>query len=339
MKAYIAKSARKLVPIERKIPKPGENEVLICTKTVGICGSDIHLYRGDHPYTIYPMVFGHEVSGIVEKTGAGQMELEVGDRVVLEPTVFCGSCYPCSVGRTNCCQNMKTIGVTTDGALSEYFIAPAANLHKIPETLPFNLAALAEPFSIGFHAASRAGLKEDEKVLILGAGPIGLAILTAAKSMGTEVMITDITDFRLSIAEKMGSDFIINNSNTDLFVQISKWTQGQGVPVVFEAVGSPATIETAVALASDAGRVVIVGVTGKKFSVKGVDITKKELTIYGSRNNLWQFKTAIDFLTDSPGVAENMISHVFSFNETAEAIKFADENSSKTCKVLIDFEF
>jgi len=337
MKAYVAKSARNLQLIEKEIPSPGENQVLVRTKTAGICGSDIHLYRGDHPYTTYPMIFGHEASGIIEKNCAVKTELQKGDRVVLEPTIFCGSCYPCSIGRTNCCRNMKTIGVTVDGALSEYFVAPVENIHKIPDNLSIKLAALVEPLSIGFHAVYRADVKENEKVLVIGAGPIGLSILAAAKSRHAEVMITDISDFRLNIAEKMGADFLFNNSDDTINEFVGDWTQGQGVPVVFEAVGTPVTIESAVSHASDAGRVVVVGVTGKKFSVRGVDITKKELTIYGSRNNLGQFQTALGFLSESYSIAEKMISQVFAFEETPLAFKFADCNSSKSCKVLIDF--
>jgi len=337
MKAFLATAPQTLEYVEQPIPEPTANEVLVKTRAVGICGSDIHLFRGDHPYTTYPMIFGHEASGVVEAVGSDVKEIMAGEHVVLEPLIPCGKCYPCSIGRRNCCSNMKTVGVTTNGALSEYFAVPDYCIHKIPESLSFSLAALAEPFSIGFQAASRGAVEKSDQVVIVGSGTIGLTILAAAKQAGAKVLISDFIDNRLEIARKMGADVVVNSQKDNLPDLVKQWTHGLGASVVIEAVGTPVTIESTVELTADAGRIVIAGVTKEKFSMRGVDVTKKELTISGTRNNLYKFSDAISFILTNPSLAENLISHTFSFADTLAAVKTANEKPGETCKVMIEF--
>jgi L-gulonate 5-dehydrogenase len=338
MKAFLATAPQILELVEQPIPEPASNEVLVKTRTVGICGSDIHLFRGDHPYTTYPMIFGHEASGIIAALGKGVSGFAEGEHVVLEPLIPCGKCYPCSVGRRNCCSNMKTVGVTANGALAEYFTVPDYCIHKIPESLSFSLAALAEPFSIGFQAASRGAINNNDQVVIIGSGTIGLTILAAARQAGARVLISDFIDNRLEIACKMGADVVVNSQRENLPERVMGWTHGFGASVVIEAVGSPATIESTIALAADAGRIVIAGVTKEKFGFRGVDVTKKELTICGTRNNLFKFGDAINFILANPELSENMITHTYSFAETPAAFKTANEKPVETCKVMIEFE-
>lgn len=338
MKAFLATAPQTLELVEQPIPEPAMNEVLVKTRAVGICGSDIHLFRGDHPYTTYPMIFGHEASGIIEATGNEVKGFAAGEHVVLEPLIPCGKCYPCSIGRRNCCSNMKTVGVTTNGALAEYFAVPDYCIHKIPESLSFSLAALAEPFSIGFQAASRGAVEKSDQVVIIGSGTIGLTILAAAKQAGAQVLISDFIDNRLEIARKMGADVVVNSQRKNLPDIVKVWTSGFGASVVIEAVGTPATIESTIDLAADAGRIVIAGVTKEKFSIRGVDVTKKELTICGTRNNLYKFGDAINFILTNPELSENMITHNYSFAETPAAFITANDKPAETCKVMIEFE-
>jgi L-gulonate 5-dehydrogenase len=338
MKAFLATAPQKLELVEQAKPNPAANEVLVKTKAVGICGSDIHLFRGDHPYTTYPMIFGHEASGIVEAVGNDVKAFKAGDYVVLEPLIPCGKCYPCSIGRRNCCSNMKTVGVTTNGALAEYFAVPDYCIHKIPEALSFSLAALAEPFSIGFQAASRGAVEKTDQVAIIGSGTIGLTILVAAKQAGARVLVSDVMDFRLKIAQKMGADVVVNSQKDNLVVRVMEWTHGYGASLVIEAVGLPATIESTIGVAADAGRIVIAGVTKEKFALRGVDVTKKELTISGSRNNLGKFGDAINFILTKPEAAGNLITHTFAFDETLAAFKTANEKPGETCKVMINYD-
>ena len=338
MKAFLATAPLTLELVERSIPIPAANELLVKTKAVGICGSDIHLFRGDHPYTTYPMIFGHEASGIIEAVGDIVNKFELGEHVVLEPLIPCGKCYPCSIGRRNCCSNMKTVGVTTDGALAEYFAVPEFCIHKIPESLSFPMAALAEPFSIGFQAASRGAVEKTDQVVIIGSGTIGLTIMAAAKQAGARVLVSDVMDFRLGIAQKMGADVVVNSLKENLVERVMEWTHGCGASVVIEAVGLPATIESTIGLTADAGRIVIAGVTKEKFSIRGVDVTKKELTISGSRNNLDKFGDAINYILTKPEIAGNLITQTFAFDEAPAAFKTANEKAGETCKVMIDLE-
>jgi L-gulonate 5-dehydrogenase len=335
MKAVVTFAPRTMAFEERPEPIPRAGEVIVRTKAVGICGSDIHLYRGDHPYTTYPMVFGHEASGLIEAVGENVTNFNRGDNVVMEPLIPCNACYPCRLGRRNCCSNMQTIGVTTDGALAEHFAVPASCLHPIPDTLPHRIAALVEPFSIGFHAVSRGDIGELDRVVIIGAGPIGLTTLVAAKKKGAQVLICDLLDKRLAIAKQMGADLTINSGKSDLVQAVLDWTGGDGANVVVEAVGLPQTIESTIDLVSDAGRIVILGVTKKRFALRGVDITKKELTIFGSRNNLGRFQEVINFVAVNQDLVELMITHQFPFEETVAAFELADQQPDKLCKAVI----
>ena len=337
MKALVTSAPYEMAFTDRPEPSPGPGEVVVETKAVGVCGSDIHLYRGDHPYRTYPMVFGHEASGVVAAVGNGVSNLTVGEAVVMEPLIPCGECYPCRIGRRNCCSRMKTVGVTTNGALADRFSVPAHCLYRLPDNIPHRIAALVEPFSIGFQAAYRAEITDSDRVVVLGAGPIGLTTLAAVKERGARVLITDLIDNRLAIADRMGADLVVNSAETDLVQAVLDWTEGDGASVVVEAVGLPETIEVTIDLVSDAGRVVVVGVTERKFALRGVDVTKKELTIHGSRNNLGRFQQAIDYVSAHPDLAEQLITHKYPFEDAPAAFEQADQHPDETCKVIIEF--
>jgi len=322
----------------RPDPRPARGEVAIRTQAVSLCGSDIHLYRGDHPYRTYPMIFGHEATGVVEAVGEGVTGFAPADPVILEPLIPCGKCYPCRIGRRNCCSRMQTVGVTTEGALAELFVVPAHCVYRRPAGLPPSVAALVEPFSIGFQAVARGQIDAADRVVILGAGPIGLTTLAAAREQGARVAIADLLESRLIIAQRMGAELIINSSQADLAAVVLDWTEGEGASVVVEAVGSPQTLESAIRLVADAGRVVIVGVTERTFALRGVDVTKKELTICGSRNNLGRFQKAIDFVAGNTELARGMITQSYPFKEAIAAFEKADRDPAETCKVVIRFE-
>lgn len=161
---------------DRPQPIPAAGEALVRVKAVGICGSDVHFFKGEHPYKNYPRIHGHEIAGIIEEVN-GSSDLQPGDRVVLEPLLACGNCYPCRTGKYNCCANLQVIGAHVDGGFADYLKAPINRLHKIPASMPFHLAATAEPYSIGVQISRRAALQAGEIVLIIGAGAIGLTVL------------------------------------------------------------------------------------------------------------------------------------------------------------------
>lgn len=335
MRSIVLKAPFQLELEEREIPVPGAGEVLIQTRANGICGSDLHYYHGTHPYRAYPMYPGHEGTGRVAALGKGVSGLEIGDAVIIEPLIPCGQCYPCRQGRTNCCSNMKMVGLTVPGSLSEYFVVPPRSLYKIPGTIPSHVAALVEPLSIGFQAVERAKVSVEEFVAIIGAGPIGLATLAAAKQRGAHVVIMDLLDSRLSLAREFGADLTINSKNENPADVLREWTHGDMPGVVVEAVGGPRTMELAIQLVADAGRVVIVGVTEQAAQIRGVDLTRKELTVYGSRNNLHQFPNAIEFVVKHQAVAEKMITQVFSLDQTRQAFELARSHPEQVAKIII----
>ena len=194
MQAVVLNAPYQLDIQERAIPSPNVGEVLIQTRANGICGSDLHFYHGTHPYRNYPMYPGHEGTGRVAVLGEGVSGVTVGETVIIEPLIHCGLCYPCRLGRTNACSNMKTVGINVPGSLSEFYVVPVHCLYKIPETIPAHIAALAEPFSIAFQAVARGQVQSDEYVAVIGAGPIGLATLAAAKLRGAHVAVLDLLD-------------------------------------------------------------------------------------------------------------------------------------------------
>ncbi len=338
MQVLVATAPKQLAFEERPIPEPGPGEAVVQTRAVALCGSDIHLYDGTHPYRTYPNVFGHETSGWVTAVGEGVTDLMPGDHVVVEPPVYCGECYPCSIGRTNCCSRMKTIGVTVPGALAEYYAVVARALHKAPANLPARVASLCEPCAVGLHTSVRGSVSDRDRVVVIGAGPIGLMALASAKRRGAQVAITDLIDRRLEIARHMGADLTINSDRTEPAEVIREWTDGVMASVVIEAVGTPKTIESTISLVSDAGRVVIAGVTEQFASIRGVDVTKKELTICGSRNSLGLFDEAIQFVASNPDLFTAMITREYPFSQSVEAFEAALTRPELVCKVLISFD-
>ena len=182
----------------RQVDKPTikDDEVLMQTKRIGVCGSDIHVYHGKHPYTSYPVVQGHEVSGIVAEVGQAVEGIAVGDKVTFTPQVVCGECYPCRHGMYHVCEKLKVMGFQTGGAAQQYFVLPKWNVFKLPDDISLDHAAMIEPVSVGAHAVRRGGDVSGKKVLVLGAGTIGNLVAQVARAFGAAaVMITDVSDY------------------------------------------------------------------------------------------------------------------------------------------------
>jgi L-iditol 2-dehydrogenase len=192
-------------------PKPSVDEVLIQIKRIGVCGSDIHVYHGLHPYTSYPVVQGHEVAGLVSEVGGGVTGFQPGDKVVFMPQVTCGECYPCRHGMYHICDNLKVMGFQTNGAAQEYFPVKADHVLKLPENISLDHAALIEPISVAVHALARAGNVEGLKILVLGAGTIGNLVAQVAQASGAaSVLVTDMSEYKLQKARDCGIEHVIN---------------------------------------------------------------------------------------------------------------------------------
>ena len=277
-------------------PEPSPGEVLVKIAAAGICAGDLYIYKGVNPYATYPCIAGHEMAGEIEKLGEGVTGWEVGERVVVEPFLGCGSCYPCRIGKSNCCANLQLLGIHRPGGYAEFCIAPQTHLHRVPNAMSLTLASFAEPLAIGVQSCRRGEVMSGEQVLILGAGPIGLAILEVVKARGAHPVITDLNAERLAFAKALGAETL--PSAEALLESALKYTNGEGFPVVMEATGAIAAMEQSVQLVASGGRVVIVGLVkpGTGVTFPGLDFTRKEVTLVGSRASVSCFPEALSLL-------------------------------------------
>ncbi|MCY7419852.1 MAG: zinc-binding alcohol dehydrogenase family protein [Chloroflexi bacterium] len=317
-------------------PVVGPDDALIGVEAVGICGSDIHLFTGEHPYSHFPNVQGHEFAGrVLSLPSSYSGHARVGDRVAVEPLLMCGECLPCRRGRGNCCLRMRTYGAQIEGGLAERIAVKASLLYPTGE-LSAELAALVEPMSIGLQAIARSAMTASDTTLVFGAGPIGQAILLAAADLGARVMVVDRLAARLELARRLGAEAVVDASTGDVREAVLTWTDGDGPTVVFEATGVPAVVESAIDLVASSGTVVVVGLSRQKVSMPMVDLTRKELTIVGSRNNMGQFGRAVDLVQRQPERVGLLVSHRFPLERAPEAFELAHSSPQVTEKVIID---
>ncbi|MDF2963433.1 MAG: zinc-binding dehydrogenase, partial [Paenibacillus sp.] len=235
---YLFEKQLKVGKLELPELQPGE--ALVKVSYAGICGTDMMIYSGKHPRARAPLAMGHEFSGILEQVN-GDSILTAGDRVVIEPTLSCGRCQACLAGESHVCKTLKLIGIDTHGGFAEYAAVPLDRLHRIPDELTDNHAALAEPVAVAVHTVKRSRLKLGDSIAILGAGPIGLLVGVVAKRAGAgQAMISDISPYRLGIAEQLGLT-ALNAQAVDITQEVLKRTGGNGADIVFEAAGSQMT--------------------------------------------------------------------------------------------------
>lgn len=307
---------------ETQFPVKKENEVLIKVESVGICGSDIGAYRGTNPLVTYPRILGHEVVGRIIESGLGMpSNIKIGDRVIVDPYIYCGSCYPCSIGRTNCCTNLKVIGVHIDGGMQEIISHPAHLITKVPENIPINLLPLAEPLTIALHAIHRTKVKQGEFVTIIGAGAIGLMAALISKLYGATPILIDILDKRLEYAKSLGITYTINSLKEEPQEKINKITDSLLSQVVIEASGANESIQNTLKYASFAGRIALTGWPKKETLLPTNIITFKELDIYGSRTSKGEFEEALNIISSGKFDAKDIVTKTISFDEIPEYIR------------------
>lgn len=276
-------------------PQPGPGEVLVAVGATGICAGDMYIYKGINPYATFPVIGGHEIAGTVAEIGANVAGIAPGDRVVVEPFIGCGRCYPCRVGKANCCANLEIIGIHRAGGFADYVVAPAQNIHAIPAGLSLAFASFAEPVAIGVQACRRGDIS-DEYVLVLGCGPIGLALIEVARARGAHVVAADVLEDRLDLARRLGAETLL--ADATLLPTVLAQTNGEGAPVVIEATGNLKAMESTVDLVAAGGRIVIVGLgkRGETVNMPALDFTRKEMTIHGSRASVNCFPEALELL-------------------------------------------
>ena len=323
-------------------PVAGDDDVLIRVKACGICGSDVHGFTGKTGRRIPPLIMGHEAAGIVEKLGRTVSGFEKGDRVCFDSTVYCNKCEACRTGLFNRCDKRQVLGVSVPafkrhGAFAEYVAVPSWIVSKIPDELSFVHAALLEPASIGTHAANRAPVSNNDTVVVIGAGTIGLFILQAAKLRGAaKVIAVDINEFRLDLAKKLGADKLINPLKSDLSEAVLQETEGKGANVTLEAVGYAKTFADAVSITRMGGHIVAVGNLEKKAEFDLQQLVAKEHTFTGSYASSGEFRDCIELVASGKINVEPLISDVLPLEEGPDAFDRLLKAEENLLKIVLE---
>jgi len=333
MKAIYLKAPKNIIIKEVQYPQRKQKEVLIKVKSVGICGSDVGAYKGINPLVTYPRVIGHEIAGELLEIPEGENDLKIGDRVIIEPYKYCGKCYPCSIGRTNCCENLEVLGVHIDGGFTEYFSYDRKLVHKIPENISWEQSPMIEPLVIALHSLNRIKLKEDEHIVITGAGPIGNLIAQASLYKGAIPILIDFIQERLNLATKLGINYICNLNKDNPIDIIKTITKGRMAEAVVEASGSSKAIRNSIDYVSYAGRVVFVGWPKEEILMPTALFTKKELDIRGSRTGGPEFPEAIKLIAESKIKVKPLITEIVTMLELPEALIQQSEYPDKFMKI------
>lgn len=320
MKCLALSQPQKFEWIERDLPSMLQSgEALIKIHRVGICGTDFHAYRGKQPFFEYPRVLGHELGAEVIELNINDetqnpQQIKVGDRVSVEPYLNCGECQPCTLGKINCCENLKVLGVHTDGGFTEYIKVPIRKLHA-SEKLSYEQLAVVETLGIGAHAVQRGQVTAKDIVLVIGAGPIGLSVIQFAKIQGAKVVVIDINQERLSFAsERLKADLTIHKTENFEIDTLKKHLDGVLPTVVFDATGHPQSMKESFELVSFGGRLVFVGLFIGEVSFYDPMFHRREMTVLASRNSLpSDFQNIIRLMESGAINTEDWITHKTSF--------------------------
>lgn len=324
------------VEIERieKRP-PNEGEALIKVSASAICGSDMHIFRGKHPYVKLPVTIGHELSGVVEAVGDGVKDVKVGDRVCVEPLVACGHCHYCLRGRYDYCEHLQLKYRADNSAFADYYYADERWIHKLPDEISFEEGALMEPFACTIHAAMKAHIQLCDSVCVMGDGPIALLLAQLSRVCGaTHVYVLGLIERNLELARKFGC--IPLKSCQGSIDEILRQTGGRGVDVTFEAVGVPATFEQTMQITRKGGRAVIFGIFEDEFSSKSlVDAMVKEVEVVGTSSYCWDFQRGIDLVKTGRVDLKSLVTHRFPLDEVQKAMDLKKNSDLPPLKTIL----
>jgi L-iditol 2-dehydrogenase len=319
-------------------PTPGPGQVLIQVRRIGVCGSDIHAYYGEHPYIRCPIVQGHEFAGRITEAGPDVRTLKAGDDVTVMPQLVCGECYPCRHGNYHICNSLKVIGCQAEGAAQEFLAVDQDLVINLPAGMDYDSGAMVEPVAVGAHAVGRLGTVEGKKVLVLGAGPIGNLTAQVAGGRGAaSVAISDISDFRLGVAGECGIPHTINPAKEDLAASVQKAFGPDGADAILECVGAEETVGQAISLARKGTDIVIVGVFGEKPRLDIGLVQDKELRLIGTlMYKVLDYWTAIELIQSGKVRLKPLMTRHFPFAQYPDAYRYIEKSRDRTMKVFID---
>lgn len=338
MKAVQIVNPQEMRVVDIDKPVLGVGEVMVKIEYVGFCGSDLNTFLGKNPMVKLPIIPGHEVGAVIEEIGEGVPEgFTKGMNVTLNPYTNCGKCASCRNGRVNACEHNETLGVQRNGVMCEYAVLPWQKIIPAGE-LSSRTCALIEPMSVGFHAVSRAQVIDNEFVMVVGCGMVGLGAVIRASQRGALVIAVDVDDEKLALAKRIGAAYTVNSKTENVHERIQSITDGFGVDVVVEAVGSPATYVMAIEEVSFTGRVTYIGYSKTEVSFQTKLFVQKELDIRGSRNALpADFRAVIKYLSDGNCPVDELISNETSPEGAFDAMKEWVSNPGKVFRILVKF--
>lgn len=321
---------------ELQQPQPASGEVLLKTRLIGMCGTDLSTFRGKNPLVSYPRIPGHEIAATIIESGPDvPPEFTAGANVTVHPTTSCGKCASCRRGRVNACKFNETLGVQRDGAMKGYFTAPWQKIYRA-DRLSLRELTLVEPLAVGFHAAERGRVATSDSVGVIGCGMVGLGAIAAAALKGANVIAIDVDDGKLALARRAGAKFAVNTSTQSVHEELLAVTGGLGPDVMIEAVGAPKTYQMSVEEVAHTGRVVYVGWAKEPISFDTKLFVHKELDILGSRNSLAEFPTVIEMLSQGRFPAEETISITVPLDGAGDALQRWSAAPEAFTKILVE---
>ena len=323
---------------EQVLPALGDNDILVKNMVCGVCGTDAHIYEGETTAAVIepPVVLGHEFSGKVEKVGKGVKTIKPGDKVTIDPNIYCGKCRPCQNGKKQLCDNLGAIGVNRDGGFADYCVVPSEQAFVLGENVDYEEGAMSEPLACCIHGIDRADIKVSDIVLVIGGGAIGNIMVQLAKLSGAAmVILSEPIAARREMGEKMGADASIDPFTQDPKERIKTLTGKNGVDVVIECAGTMDTVKQAFDCAGKGATIVQFSVpaTGDTYAICPFDMFKKELTYVGSFVNPDTHARAADLLTSGRIKVKPLISHRYGIEDVEKAIHM--HNSDESIKVVV----
>lgn len=339
MKAAVCKDLETIVIEHVPVPQPGPGEVLVAVKATGLCGSDVDGYTGHHPMIKWPIILGHECSGLIAKLGPGVEGWKEGDAVSVEPFFTCKKCPACLKGKYNLCRNLIITGHQVNGSLAEYVIAESGFIHRKPENISFAEAAIAEPVSGSLHAVERANPRLGDFVVIIGCGTIGVLAMQHALNKGAEVLSVDPVQFKLDVARQLGVHHTLNPRTENLKERVMELTGGIGADCVIEAVGHPDTLASTVGLVKRGGTILLIGWSGNKTDAFDLTaVTLDELTVLGTLGFCQDFPVALKLLSLGKVNLKPIITHRLPLARVEEGIKMLQAHAEGVWKIAITEE-
>jgi 2-desacetyl-2-hydroxyethyl bacteriochlorophyllide A dehydrogenase len=324
-----------------EIPEPGQlkdNEILLRIKRIGVCGSDIHVFHGKHPATPYPVVQGHEYSAIVEAVGSKVTIVKKGMKATARPQLVCGECGPCLRGQYNACQKLKVQGFQAPGVAQDLFIVSEDRIVPFPDNMTMEQGAMIEPAAVGAHSTGRVSGLKGKNVVVAGAGTIGNLVAQFAKARGAaKVLITDISEYRLNIAQQCGIEGTLNVKNRSFEEGVKSFFGEKGFQIGFEAAGVQSSLDVLMQFVEKGGDIVILGVYSQNPVVNMYYLGEHELNVFGSMMYRQEdYEAAVEMISSGKIITLPLLTNSFPFNRYIDAYNFIEEQGDKIMKVMIE---